>query len=60
MTDGHTLFEVDIDAKRFMPNKANPARVIYTISGTTAKFCGAITHSPKVAEGQFVGCTVVS
>lgn len=53
MIDDHIRFDAVIEATRFIPNEANSARAIYTISGAAAKFCGAITHSPKVAEGQF-------
>lgn len=53
-TDGQTsrLLEVDIDAKRFIPNKANAARVMYTTPGTTAEFAVSIRTRLKELKGN--------
>jgi hypothetical protein len=53
MADGKTLYDPPK-----APGYGNPARVIFQYTdGTTAHFCGAITHATAAGTGDFISCT---
>jgi hypothetical protein len=53
MVDGTTLYDPPK-----APGRNNPARVIFHYTdGTTAHFCGAVTHADKADTGDFISCT---